>query len=103
MQLSLAAVRQRHCARPVICCSQAAQDHTSALVRQSLRQAVAVQIQASEFEEIETRLLRACMSSSSQSSLPAIYGQAASEETKRLRPLGRVVEVSWQCRQRPAV
>ena len=33
------------------------------------------------------------MSASSQSSLPAIYGQAASEESKRLRPLGRVVEV----------
>ena len=33
------------------------------------------------------------MSASSQSSLPAIYGQVASEESKRLRPLSRVVEV----------
>ena len=58
------------------------------------------------FEGIEQRLRKVVMSGSSQSTLPAIYGQAVSQDTKRLRPLSHAVEVltphaapSGQCLQ----
>ena len=48
---------------------------------------------AESFDGIEQRLRKVIMSGSSQSTLPAIYGAAVSQDTKRLRPLSHAVEV----------
>ena len=52
-----------------------------------------MQVAEDSFESIEQRLRKVIMSGSSQSTLPAIYGAAVSQDTKRLRPLSHAVEV----------
>ena len=51
------------------------------------------QVDSESFDGIEQRLRKVIMSGSSQSTLPAIYGVAVSQDTKRLRPLSHAVEV----------
>ena len=53
---------------------------------------MSLQIPAGKWDGIKAELLRMC-SQTSRSSKPAIYGAAAAEEVKRLRPLKASLEV----------
>ena len=53
---------------------------------------MSLQIPAEKWDGIKAELLRMC-SQTSRSSKPAIYGAAAAEEVKRLRPLKASLEV----------
>lgn len=52
-----------------------------------------MQIPEEKWVSIRRQLLKAC-SQSNRSSKPAIYGAAATEEVKKLKPLKRSIEVS---------
>ena len=55
-----------------------------------------LQIPEDRWRAIKTQLIKTC-TQSSRSSKPAIYGAAATEEVKKLRPLKRSIEVLSAC------